>query len=180
LFEAYLSTTSYVGEVGLDFSPHGRETRSVQIKSFQFVLGLLRGRDKFISLHSRGAEGETLAMLKEFGIAQAASHWFSGPVRVAEEAAAEGYYFSINPAMMRSKSGRRLVERIPPELILTETDGPYVQVDGRPAIPEDIFTVTDALATVWQVDREAAQMRVRANRREAVRHIGEHIPRRPT
>lgn len=171
LFEAYLPTTSYVGEIGLDFSSHGRETRTLQIKSFQFVLGLLSSCHKFISLHSRGAEGETLAMLKDFNIPQATFHWFSGPIRIAEQAVAEGYYFSINPAMMRSKSGQQLVARIPPELILTETDGPYVHVDRRPAIPEDIFKVTDMLATVWKVDREEARVRLWANCKAAVRRI---------
>src|SRR5947209_7142555 len=52
-FAACLGRTSYVGEVGLDFSHEGLATRDRQLESFRLVLGLVRQRPKFVSIHSR-------------------------------------------------------------------------------------------------------------------------------
>lgn len=58
-----------------------------------------------------------------------------------EQAVAQGCYFSLNPAMMRSANGRRIADLLPPDRVLTETDGPFVQVGGRQARPADVATV---------------------------------------
>ena len=42
LFAALLHETSYVGEVGLDFSPEGTTTKDAQIDTLRFVLSLLK------------------------------------------------------------------------------------------------------------------------------------------
>jgi TatD DNase family protein len=47
-------------------------------------------------------------------------------------------YFSVNPAMIRSQSGQRLLREIPGDRILTETDGPFVKVGSGPARPSDV------------------------------------------
>jgi TatD DNase family protein len=177
VFEAQLPNTAYVGEVGLDFSHEGRATRDIQVRCFTKVLGHVQGQSKFLSLHSRGAEDETLEMLKAFGIRHAVFHWFTGRVETAKEIEANGYYFSVNPAMLRSQSGRRLVGAISSERILTESDGPYVRIGDRPAIPQDIHSVVEGLASVWNVSGDTAHDRVRRNCRAALAHLrerGEH------
>ncbi len=50
--------------------------------------------------------------------------WVSGPAKPIDTALAAGMYFSINPAMLTSKSGKRVLDAVPPDRILTETDGP--------------------------------------------------------
>ena len=54
-------------------------------------------------------------------------HWFSGTYKELDQAIADGYFFSVNGAMVRSAKGQALVMRMPRERILTETDGPYRQ-----------------------------------------------------
>jgi TatD DNase family protein len=61
-FKQYANETSYIGEVGLDFSREGYSTKEIQIKSFEFVLDCIKDKQKIISLHSRRAEGEVLDM----------------------------------------------------------------------------------------------------------------------
>ena len=46
-------------------------------------------------------------------------------VELIPEILARGYYFSINEAMCRSNNGRAIIEKIPRERMLTETDAPY-------------------------------------------------------
>src|SRR5437867_345515 len=68
LFKRLLPSTSYVGEVGLDGSRHGKGSYDTQLKSFRFVLGCVRVTPKVVSVHSRGAENDVLALLEEFGV----------------------------------------------------------------------------------------------------------------
>jgi TatD DNase family protein len=148
-FERCLQITSFVGEVGLDASPEGRSTFDRQIESFRFVLGLIRRQPKFLSLHSRRAEAQVLDLLEEFAITPAVFHWYTGSVANLDRLIAGGHYCSVNPAMTRSKSGRSIIDRLPMDRVLTETDGPHVEINGRPAIPADIVAVEEYLASRW-------------------------------
>ena len=78
-----------------------------------------------MSVHSRRAEKEVLAILKKYSIKNVIFHWYSGPLGLIDEIVNEGYYFSINEAMTRSVSGKKIISRIPECRILTETDAPY-------------------------------------------------------
>ena len=100
-FRQYIDETSYIGEVGLDFSREGFSTKDVQIKSFKFVLDCIRTKNKILSLHSRRAEKETLEMLIEKGIENAIFHWYSGSLNVLRNIANSGFFFSINSAMIQ-------------------------------------------------------------------------------
>ena len=51
--------------------------------------------------------------------------------------------------MIKSKNGIALVERMPPELVLTESDGPFIEVEGRCIVPADVQRVEDFLGTTW-------------------------------
>lgn len=141
-----LSLTSYIGEIGLDFSKEGIATKETQLESFQKILKELKQKNKILSLHSRGAEKEVLSLLSENEIKNAIFHWYSGPLGLIDEIIKAGYYFSINPAMIKSKSGQEIIKRIPQEYILTETDGPFVESNGRQLRPIDIILVQEYLA----------------------------------
>ena len=67
-FETYFATTSFIGEVGLDFSREGRGTKRRQLDSFRFVARLLSEAPKVVSLHSRGAEEDVLTVLSQSGV----------------------------------------------------------------------------------------------------------------
>ena len=86
---------------------------------------------------------------------------FSGSVQNVEQA--EGVYYSINTAMIGSRSGKKLIRAMNPDFILTETDGPYVVVDDRPAHPGDVKRVINWLAQEWGVSMEAATEKIVAN-----------------
>jgi TatD DNase family protein len=53
-FEALFTTTSFVGEVGLNYSKAGRQTKARQLESFPHVARLIGRSPKVVSLHSRG------------------------------------------------------------------------------------------------------------------------------
>ena len=176
-FERFAATTSYIGEVGLDFSRHGRDTRDAQLVSFQVVLGTLGelargGRRRFVTIHSRGAERAVLEAVAEAALGPVVLHWYSGPLSAADEAVAEGHFFSVNPAMLRSRSGQRLLERVPHDRVLLESDGPYADVDGRPAEPADLAATVHELGAVWGHSPQRAAERLHANLRTLLRTLG--------
>ncbi len=167
-FARCLEQTSYVGEVGLDFSVDGRSSRDVQIESFRFVLELVRERPKFVSIHSRRAESAVLDLLDEVGVRPVVFHWYSGPLGQLDRLLAQGHFCSINPAMTRSRSGKAIIERLPIDRVLTETDGPFVKVAGRPAQPRDVSLVEAFLSQLWERDCDDVQLQVKRNLRAAI------------
>ena len=125
LFKHLVDQTSYIGEIGLDFSREGISTKNEQISVLREVLATIKGKKKIVSVHSRNAEKELLDMLCEFEIKNVIFHWYSGPVDLIPSIIERGFYFSINESMCRSKSGQSIIGKIPREKILTETDAPY-------------------------------------------------------
>ncbi|QDT27861.1 putative deoxyribonuclease YcfH [Gimesia panareensis] len=157
------STAYYIGEVGLDFSLEGQATRDEQIRVFASILEALQGSRKLLTLHSRGAEAVVLEMLTEYGIGPAIFHWYSGGVGTLQFAIESGHYFSVNPAMTRSAKGKYLIDRIPRDRVLTESDGPYVKVGRNPAVPSDVIDVLVHLAELWKQDVADVEAKIEAN-----------------
>jgi TatD DNase family protein len=146
-----LPNTEYVGEVGLDFSRYGKDTKAAQLRVFDRLLAQPTLRYKIVTVHSRGAEAVVIQRLRAAGVT-AILHWYTGPLGLIEEALAAGLYFSINPAMLRSEKGRKVIEAVPLNRALTESDGPFAKSHGHPAGPADMRTLVTELAELWGND----------------------------
>jgi TatD DNase family protein len=163
-FKQYVDETSYIGEVGLDFSREGISTKDIQIRSFEFVLDSIGVKNKILSLHSRRAEKETLEMITEKGIKNAIFHWYSGPLNVLKNIIGSGFFFSINSAMIQSDNGRKIIAQIPRELILTETDFPYIE-NG------DITSIYIWLSKLWNTTTQDVELIIDANFQSLIQRI---------
>jgi TatD DNase family protein len=116
-----------IGETGLDFY---RDTAppADQERAFAAQIALARETDKPLVIHSRAAESQTLAQLA--GEAQGVSvviHCFSMPEQLAQ-CVQRGYAISF-AGNVTYKSAADLAEaatRVPDELLLVETDAPYL------------------------------------------------------
>ena len=128
LFSQCLDKTSYIGEIGLDFSNEGLKTKDDQVFVLEKVLQLLSKKNKIVSVHSRRAEKVLFEMLVTYGIKNVIFHWYSGPLSLIPKIVEHGYYFSINEKMTKTNSGIEIIKRIPRNLILTETDAPFNKV----------------------------------------------------
>lgn len=125
LFSKYIERTSYIGEIGLDFSPEYNSSRDIQILCLKHILKEIQEKNKIISVHSRCAEKELFSLLLEYNIKNVIFHWYSGSLSLIPEIIGEGYYFSINEAMTLSSSGLKIIDKIPTDRILTESDAPF-------------------------------------------------------
>lgn len=169
MFRDRLSSTRFVGEVGLDYQPQGMKDRDIQRKVFEEVLNACHEHgDKILTVHSRRATEDVVAMLDTGFHGTAILHWFSGSLPELHRAEAGGAFFSVNPAMIESQHGCRLVDAMRRDRVLTETDGPYVRIAGRPAAPRDVVSVIDALASLWRCDRDAVRTQLMANLADAL------------
>lgn len=173
LFERLLPRVSYVGEVGLDGSLESKPHWADQLAVFEHVLACCREqKGRVISIHSRRAAKpvlDTLSQYPESGVP--ILHWFSGSLRDLDRAIGMGCWFSVGPAMLAGERGRSLVSRMPQNRVLTETDGPFAQLDSTSALPWDVSMAVEALASLWSLTVAEVQRMVNENLRDLLRHI---------
>jgi len=118
-----------IGEVGLDYSVvKDNVLRKVQVENFLSWLTLAKELNLPIIVHIRKAEKIVLDMLKKFNIdVPVVLHAYSGPLYLVEEfIELKNVYFSIPPSICKSSSKQKLVEILPLEKILLESDAPYL------------------------------------------------------
>ena len=163
-FKQYANETSYIGEVGLDFSRESYSTKEIQIKSFEFVLDCIKDKSKIVSLHSRRAEKEVLDMLIDKSISNVIFHWYSGSVSTLHKIISAGFFFSINSAMIQSDNGKKIIAEIPRELILTETDFPFIE-NGN------MVHIYQYLAQLWGVSVSEAEQIIDSNFKQIITNI---------
>lgn len=139
LFEKYITTTKYVGEVGLDFFPGITDKEKIiQVEAFRYVTSQNFNKGRIYTIHSKGAEKEVLDILLENEVRHAIFHWYTGKISVLKQAVVKGYYFSINPKMLLTKNGLNIISHIPIKQMLFETDGPFARINRKPIYPKDI------------------------------------------
>ncbi len=122
-------TVLAVGETGLDFY-RTLSPRSIQEQSFRDHIALACKLEKPLIIHSREAHSETLQILKEEQLPSCAGvmHCFSGEREQAEAFLDLGFYISLAGPLTypRSHALRDLLNYIPPDRLLFETDAPYL------------------------------------------------------
>ena len=158
---------TYIGEIGLDFTASDEE-QALQKKILLSILKeCAKTNDKVLSLHSRRAGKETLELVSKHYKGPAIMHWYSGPIEDALNAP-RSIYFSVNTAMIKSRSGKELLKALKPEQILTETDGPYVKTGKTPSRPEDIRVVVESLANKWGKSVEETMNLLKQNHQKVI------------
>lgn len=165
LFEALLPETGYVGEVGLDGSRDFKAHAATQRKVFETIL-IMSGRagGRVLSIHSRSAADEVLDCLRiRADAGTPILHWFSGSATQLRRAVDQGCWFSIGLPMTRSARGRSILATLPRDRVLTETDGPFVENDGRSMAPADVPLTISGLAGVWNVPETEVRDQLRIN-----------------
>lgn len=173
LFEALLPRSKYVGEIGLDGGPEFKAIWDAQRQTFDEILRMcVSAGGRIMTIHSRRAAGpvlDALAARRDAGVA--VLHWFSGSRRELQRAIDQGCWFSVGPAMLRGERGRALATIMPRERILTESDGPFAQIDGRSLDPWDAATAERTLAELWKIAEDEARGQLMDNLRRLTSSI---------
>jgi TatD DNase family protein len=147
MFVDLASSSDYIGEIGLDFSTEGKETEEGQIAILRAILPVIRN-GKFVTIHSRNAHDEVSSLLDEYHVGPVCFHYFIGGPHAAAELAAKGHFFSINNRMLMNKH-RSIIDAVPRDRILVESDGPFLT--KRPL--SMIEHVYNELSNIWHTDK---------------------------
>ncbi len=150
LWERLLDETSYVGEVGIDAGPQYAKTLPGQKRVFERILKACSSKGgKVLSIHAVRSTSVVIDMVQEHLDLTAnipVLHWFSGTPSEARRAASLGFMFSINDRMLGNAKTQALLDAIPLDHILSETDGPFTKNGPNPSRPKDVTICVANLA----------------------------------
>jgi TatD DNase family protein len=164
-----------IGETGIDYY---RETasREDQRRAFEAQIDIARERRLPVVIHARDPDGETGAVDDVFEILDARGngvavilHCFLAPWRV-QDAIERGWYCSFSGIVTFPSAGelREAVAKLPDELILVETDAPYLApqpMRGKPNEPAYVVSTAELVAEVRGVSYAELEQTVEANAR---------------
>ncbi len=131
-----------IGEVGLDYMISESPIQLArQHKVFEKMIGIALELGKPLSIHSRGAIGDVLDILKEKGVVMAHIHFFEGDEEQALRISDLGYMISVPPV----RSGKRMkaIKVIRPDAIMAESDSPAASRTPR-SVEDSIRIIADA------------------------------------
>jgi TatD DNase family protein len=118
-----------IGEIGLDYYWKENEPKEVQKRVFLEQIDIAKQFGLPIIIHDRDAHGDMLEIFqKEVTGVEAVFHCYSGSVVMAKELAKRGYYFGFGgtSTYKNAEKVREVMKYVPRELILFETDSPYL------------------------------------------------------
>jgi TatD DNase family protein len=164
-----------IGETGIDYY---RDTASSaeQRRAFEAQIEIARELQLPIVIHARDPEGETTASDEIFEILDTRAdgvpvilHCFLAPWRV-EDAIERGWSCSFSGILTFPSADelREAAEKLPDELLLVETDAPYLApqpLRGKPNEPAHVVSTAKVLAGVRGVSYEELERTVEANAR---------------
>ncbi|BCK70709.1 AraC family transcriptional regulator [Streptomyces libani subsp. rufus] len=158
-----------VGETGLDYFRTGPEGMAAQEASFRAHIEIAKRHDKALVIHDREAHDDVLRILREEGAPdRVVFHCYSGDAEMAKICAAAGYFMSFagNVTFKNAQHLRDALAVAPPELVLVETDAPFLTpapYRGRANAPYLIPVTLRAMAEVTSVTEDAMATAVAAN-----------------
>lgn len=164
-----------IGETGIDYY---RDSASPvdQRRAFEAQIDIARGHELPIVIHARDPDGETTATDDVFEILDARGsgltvilHCFLAPWR-AEDAIERGWYCSFSGIVTYPKSGalREAAAKLPEDLVLVETDAPYLApqpVRGKPNEPANVVATARVVAEARGASYEELERAVEENAR---------------
>ncbi|MFK8847130.1 TatD family hydrolase [Streptomyces sp. Ac-502] len=158
-----------VGETGLDHFRTGPDGMAAQQRSFRAHIEIAKRHGKALVIHDREAHDDVLRILREEGAPESVVfHCYSGDAEMAKVCAEAGYFMSFagNVTFKNAQPLRDALAVAPPELVLVETDAPFltpVPYRGRPNAPYLIPVTLRAMAEVKGMAEDALATAVAAN-----------------
>ena len=143
-----------VGETGLDHYRTGPEGRTAQEESFRRHIELAKRLDRTLVIHDRDAHDDVVRVLVDEGPPdRVVFHCFSGGPDLARTCADHGWFMSF-AGTVTFKANEHLREALvaaPVDLVLVETDAPFLAPLPHRGRPNASYLVPVTLATMADV-----------------------------
>lgn len=141
-----------IGETGLDYY-YSKDNKQAQQTAFAQHIELANQLGKPLIIHTRDAQDDTIAIMKEQGAEQCGGvmHCFTENWSMAKQALDLGFYISFSGIVTFANAAelREVVKQVPMERLLVETDSPYlapVPYRGKPNQPAYVKEVAEFIA----------------------------------
>ena len=170
---AALTQVKAVGETGLDHFRTPPEGRGPQEVSFRAHIAIAKATDSTLVIHDRDAHEDVLRVLLDEGAPErVVFHCFSGDAEMARLCARHGFWMSFAGNVTFKNAGqlREAAAVVPAELLLVETDAPFltpVPHRGRPNASYLVPVTVRALADVRTADLDGLCAQIAENGRQA-------------
>jgi TatD DNase family protein len=158
------------GEIGLDYH-YDHSPRDVQRDVFRRQLRLARSLLLPVVIHSREADDDTIAILREELMGHACGgvmHCFGGSLAMATSAIDLGFFISFagNLTFKKAADMREVARQLPLDRLLIETDCPYltpVPFRGKRNEPARVVETARCLAELHGIELEKIGQTTSAN-----------------
>ena len=157
-----------IGEIGLDYYWAETPPKAQQQRVFRRQMALAQELDLPVIVHDREAHGDSLAIVREFPQVTGVFHCYSGSVETAQELVKLGWMLSFTGVITYKNARKALevLEAIPLERIMIETDSPYmapVPCRGKRNDSRLVRYVAQKLAEIKGISEEEAITATREN-----------------
>lgn len=147
-----------LGEIGLDYY-YDLSPREVQREVFKKQLKICENITKPVIIHSRDANQEVFDIIKESKVRKGVIHAFSGSLEMALEYIKLGFFIGVGGVLTFKNANKlvNVVENIPLEHILIETDSPYlspVPVRGTRNNSQNLKYIVEKISEIKHIERE--------------------------
>ena len=170
---AKLPRVRAIGETGLDFyRTQGEAELEAQAYSFEQHIAIAKENNIALMIHDREAHGEVVDTLKRVGAPErTVFHCYSGDIELAEICQQNGWYLSFagNVTFKKNQHLRDSLLAVSPELLLVETDAPFLTPEpmrGRPNAPYLVPHTLRFMAQLlgWDEAKTATQINLNTER----------------
>lgn len=162
-----------IGETGLDYVRAKQEERKIQKLWFGRFIEMSKQLDKPLVIHCRGEEAyaELYEVLYNHGIREKAGcpgviHCFSGSRDDIQKLTDMGFYLGVGGLFLKENELQKVIQCIPLERVVLETDSPYLSPVGLPGKRNTSLNlpyIMEKLSELWQVDVERIRMESNKN-----------------
>ena len=148
-----------IGEIGLDYY-WNKENKNIQLEIFKKQIDIANDYDLPIVIHTREAVMDTLQVLKDNPVKnKGVFHCCPLNRELIKEALKLGFYISFSGVVTfkNAKKADEIINMVPMERILIETDSPYLSpepVRGTRNTPINVKYVAEKVATCKKIPIE--------------------------
>ncbi len=157
-----------IGECGLDYYRLEDDTKKKQEETFIQQIELANRLNKPLMLHIRNAYEDSLAILKAHAKVKGDVHFFAGDWNIAKQFLDFGFTLSFTGVITFARDYDEVVRNAPLDMLLTETDAPYVAPKpyrGKRNEPAYVVEVVKAIAEIRGEPLEEVREQLAANAR---------------
>lgn len=143
-----------VGECGLDYYRAEADTKDIQKDAFVGQIELANTLDKPLMLHIRNAYEDALEIIKAHAKVRGDVHFFAGDWGIAKKFLDLGFTLSFTGVLTFTHDYDEVVRNAPLDMLLSETDAPYITPEPFRGKRNEPMHVTRTVAAIARIRGE--------------------------